>query len=78
MRKLDTFNNASGINNAQRIIAGIQLRNGDKVSARRAAPITTVHTANDQVALANPKANAPIAINHTSKVIEISSNRAFH
>ena len=53
--------------------AGIPPRNGEKVSARREPPITAVHTANDQVALANPKANAPIATNHTSKVIENSS-----
>lgn len=72
IRKLDTFNNANGINSSQRIIMGIPPKYGDKESTSNAPPITTVQTEKVQVALAKPKASAPIAINHTSKVIRKS------
>ena len=78
MRTLSTLSNASGMNNTHRIHIAAPPRNGDKESTNSAPPITAVHTTNDHLALAKPKANALIATNHTINVIEnFSKNGVF-
>jgi len=72
-RKLEILSSANGINSSHKITIGMPPKNGEKDSASSAPAITAVHTTKDHLALAKPKASAPITSNQTIRVIEKSS-----